>query len=156
MASGHKNIWRPPAANMGFCDLKDVVAFGNNQLWRPPVAKFLLWAKENDYVICERSLGYWQKSRGGLAMLRSCLWHLEECKCYFGDQISTLRFKVINGKGLFTYYVIIFLKSQTEFCDRRSPQLVVAIGHDIFKVTGTPIRGRRPPQFIVPEGHKIL
>ena len=32
VASGHKKIWRPPAANMGFCDFKDVVAFGNNQL----------------------------------------------------------------------------------------------------------------------------
>ena len=27
------------AANMGFCDFKDVVAFGNNQLWRPLAAK---------------------------------------------------------------------------------------------------------------------
>ena len=35
VASGHKQLWRPPAANMGFCDFKDVVAFGNNQLWRP-------------------------------------------------------------------------------------------------------------------------
>ena len=32
VASGHKKIWRPPAANMGFFDFKDVVAFGNNQL----------------------------------------------------------------------------------------------------------------------------
>ena len=24
---------------MGFCDFKDVVAFGNNQLWRPRAAK---------------------------------------------------------------------------------------------------------------------
>ena len=39
VASGHKRIWRPPAANMGFCDFKDVVAFGNNQLWRPLAAK---------------------------------------------------------------------------------------------------------------------
>ena len=39
VASGHKKIWRPPAANMGFCDFKDVVAFGNNQLWRPLTAK---------------------------------------------------------------------------------------------------------------------
>ena len=39
VASGHKKIWRPPAANMGFCDFKDVVAFGNNQLWRPLAAK---------------------------------------------------------------------------------------------------------------------
>ena len=39
------------------------------------------------------------------------------------------------SKGLFTYYVIIFLKSQMEFCDRRSPQLVVAVGHNIFEVT---------------------
>ena len=39
VASGHKKIWRPPAAYMGFCDFKDVVAFGNNQLWRPRAAK---------------------------------------------------------------------------------------------------------------------
>ena len=54
--------------------------------------------------------------------------------------------------GLFTYYVIISLNSKTEFCDRRSPQLVVAIGHNIFEVN----RGQMPPQFLVPEGHKIL
>ena len=30
VASGHKKIWRPLAANIDFCDLKDVVAFGNN------------------------------------------------------------------------------------------------------------------------------
>ena len=40
VASGHKKVWRPPAANMGFCDFKDVVAFGNNQLCRPLAAKF--------------------------------------------------------------------------------------------------------------------
>ena len=39
VASGHKIIWRPPAANMGFCDFKDVVAFGNNQLWQPLAEK---------------------------------------------------------------------------------------------------------------------
>ena len=39
VASGHKEIWRPPAANMGFCDFKDVVAFGNNQVWRPLATK---------------------------------------------------------------------------------------------------------------------
>ena len=39
VASVHKKIWRPPAANMGLCDFKDVVAFGNNQLWRPLAAK---------------------------------------------------------------------------------------------------------------------
>ncbi len=39
VATGHKKIWRPPAANMGFCDFKDVVAFGNNKLWRPLAAK---------------------------------------------------------------------------------------------------------------------
>ena len=60
------------------------------------------------------------------------------------------------AKGLFTYYVIIFPKSQTEFCDQRSPQLVVAEGNNIFEVTGTHIRGQRPPQFLVPKGHKIL
>ena len=38
-ATGHKKIWWPPAANMGFRDFKDVVAFGNNQLWRPLAAK---------------------------------------------------------------------------------------------------------------------
>ena len=37
--SGHKKIWRPPAANMGFSDFKDVVAFVNNQLWWPLAAK---------------------------------------------------------------------------------------------------------------------
>ena len=39
---GHKELWRPLAANRGSCDFKDVVAFGHNQLWRPPVAKFRL------------------------------------------------------------------------------------------------------------------
>ena len=58
--------------------------------------------------------------------------------------------------GLFTSYVIIFLNSLTEFGDRRSSQLVVAVGHNIFEVIGTTIRGQRPPQFLVPEGHKIL
>ena len=38
---GHKQIWRPPAANMGFCEFKDVIAFGNNQLWRPLAAKVM-------------------------------------------------------------------------------------------------------------------
>ena len=37
--------------------------------------------------------------------------------------------------GLFTYYVIIFLKSQTELCDRWTGQLVVAEGHNIIKIT---------------------
>ncbi len=62
-------------------------------------------------------------------------------------------------KVLFTYYVIIFLNLQKEFCDRRSPHLVVVVGHNIFEVTGTPICGQRPPQLLVPEGHfghKIL
>ena len=36
---GHKELWRPLAANRGSCDLKDVVAHGHNQLWRPPVEK---------------------------------------------------------------------------------------------------------------------
>ena len=27
-----------------------------------------------------------------------------------------------------------------KFCDRRPPQLVVAVGHNIFEVTGIPIR----------------
>ena len=39
VASGHKKIWRPTAANIGLCDFKDVVAFANNQLWRPQAAK---------------------------------------------------------------------------------------------------------------------
>ena len=39
---GHKELWRPLAANRGSCDFKDVVASGHNQLWRPPVAKFRL------------------------------------------------------------------------------------------------------------------
>ena len=38
---------------------------------------------------------------------------------------------------------------------QRSPHLVVAVGHNIFEVTRTPIRGHRPPQFLVPEGHNI-
>ena len=59
-------------------------------------------------------------------------------------------------KGLFTYYVIIFLNSKMEFCDRRSPQLVVAIGHNIFEVTEPHIRDWRSPQLLVPEGHKEL
>ena len=63
---------------------------------------------------------------------------------------------LVTPKGLFTYDVIIFPKSQTEFCDRRSPQLVVAESNNIFEFTENPIRGRRPPQFLVPEGHKIL
>ncbi len=41
VASGHKKIWRPLAANMGFSDFKDVVSFGNNRLWRPLAAKVL-------------------------------------------------------------------------------------------------------------------
>ena len=36
--SGHKELWRPVAANRGFCDLKIVVAYSHDQLWRPPVA----------------------------------------------------------------------------------------------------------------------
>ncbi len=55
-----------------------------------------------------------------------------------------------------TYYVIIFFKSKIGFCDRRSPQLVVTKGNNIFEVTVTPIRGQRPLQFLVPKGHKIL
>ena len=39
LASGRKKIWRPPAANLGFCDFKDVIAFGNNQLLQPLAAK---------------------------------------------------------------------------------------------------------------------
>ena len=61
-----------------------------------------------------------------------------------------------NCRRQFTYYVIIFLSSQTEFCNQRSPQLVVAEGHNIFKVTGTHICGQRPPHFLVPEEHQIL
>ena len=53
---GHKELWRPLAANRGFCDFKDVVAYGHNQLWRPPVAKLRLCLQENDYVICEQPL----------------------------------------------------------------------------------------------------
>ena len=44
-------------------------------------------------------------------------------------------FKLNNTEGLFTYYVIILWKSQADFCDQRSPQLVVAVGHNIFEVT---------------------
>ena len=72
-----------------------------------------------------------------------------------GVIVTLLAHVLLCNKGLFTYYVIIFLNSQTEFCDRRSPQLVVAIGHNIFEVTATPICSQRPPQFLVPEGHKI-
>ena len=54
---GHKELWRPLAANGGSCDLKDVVTFGHNQLWRPPTAKFHLWFQENDYIIYEQALG---------------------------------------------------------------------------------------------------
>ena len=39
---GHKELWRPLAANGGCCDLNNVVASGHNQLWRPLVAKFHL------------------------------------------------------------------------------------------------------------------
>ena len=35
-------------------------------------------------------------------------------------------------------------------------QFVVAVGHNILEVTGTPIHGCSLPQFLVPEGHKIL
>ena len=42
------------------------------------------------------------------------------------------------------------------FCDRRLPQFVVAVDHNILKGTGTPIHHLRPPQFIVPEGQQIL
>ena len=42
VAFGHKQSWRPPAANRGSCDFNDVVASGHNQLWRPPAAKFCL------------------------------------------------------------------------------------------------------------------
>ena len=59
-------------------------------------------------------------------------------------------------KGLFIYYVIISRNSQKEFCNRRSPQLVVAVGHNIFEITEPHIRGQRSPQSLVPEGHKIL
>ena len=58
-------------------------------------------------------------------------------------------------QGLFTYYVIISLKSQTESCGRRPPQLVVTRGHNIFEVTVIPICGQRSLQFLVPEGHRI-
>ena len=32
VAFGHKQSWRPQAANRGFCEFNDVVAFGHNQL----------------------------------------------------------------------------------------------------------------------------
>ena len=35
--SGHKQLWRPPAANMILCDLKNVVAPGQKQ----PMAAFV-------------------------------------------------------------------------------------------------------------------
>ena len=37
---GHKELWRPLAANRDSCDFIDVVAYGHNQLWRLTVAKF--------------------------------------------------------------------------------------------------------------------
>ena len=69
---------------------------------------------------------------------------------FTADPIST------PSKGFFTYYVVIFLNSQTEFGDQRSPQLVVANVNNIIDVTGTHIRGQKPPQFLVPKGHNIL
>ena len=39
---GHKELWRPEAANRSSCDLKDVVASSHNQLWPPLAAKFRL------------------------------------------------------------------------------------------------------------------
>ena len=45
--------------------------------------------------------------------------------------------KCISGQGLLTYYVIIFLNSQAEFCGRRTPQLVVAESYSIIEVTTT-------------------
>ena len=59
-------------------------------------------------------------------------------------------------KGLFEYYVTLFLYSQTEFRGQRPPQLAVAKGHNIIEVTGPPIRGRRPPLLLVADGHKVL
>ena len=45
--------WRPLAANRGFCDFNDVVAFGHNQLWQPPAAKFHLWFQAAGPAECE-------------------------------------------------------------------------------------------------------
>ena len=39
------------------------------------------------------------------------------------------------ARGVFTYYVIIFLNSQAEFCSRRTPQLVLAESYNINQVT---------------------
>ena len=58
--------------------------------------------------------------------------------------------------GLFTYYVIIFLNSQTEYCDQMSPQLVVAVGHNIINVTVSPIRVQRTPQFLEVIGDYVI
>ena len=62
----------------------------------------------------------------------------------------------LQSMVLFKYYLTISLKSQTEFCGQRPPQLVVAKGHNIIEVTGTPICGRRPPWLLVAEGHNII
>ena len=43
VAFGHKQSWRPLAANRGSFDFNDDVAYGHNQLWRPTAAKFLLY-----------------------------------------------------------------------------------------------------------------
>ena len=56
VAFGHKQSWRPPAANRGSCDFNDVVAFGHNQLWRPPAAKFRLWYQKKRDMIFEHPL----------------------------------------------------------------------------------------------------
>ena len=56
VAFGHKQSWRPLAANKGSSDSSDAVAIGHNQLWRPLAAKLCLWFQENDYVICDNPL----------------------------------------------------------------------------------------------------
>ena len=48
VASGHNEIWRPPAADRSVCDLINFAARGRNYLWRPPAAKvrfrFVQWS----------------------------------------------------------------------------------------------------------------
>ena len=63
---------------------------------------------------------------------------------YVNNPFNILNYFIRNfTKRPDTYYIIIFLNSQAEFCDRRSSQLVVARGHNIFEVTRTPINRHR-------------
>ena len=39
-----------------------------------------------------------------------------------------------NNKGVLTYYILISLKFQREFCDNRPLKLIMDIGHNNFEV----------------------